>query len=163
MRKKLFKISAISAANATQIDTHQIDTFDLRIVQEDILNENFLFSEKTTQNTMIEQEIQEIEDVEFRYESWRSTQMGLVLGGSVLGMWFTFKGLNAWEQWMKEQEQKDIEKEIKMTGKYINPLAENIKLTIDPLTGKKFNDKKPSKKTSEKVEHTTPTEEPEDS
>jgi len=56
----------------------------------------------------------------------------------VLGTWFAFKGLHAWEKWMKDQEQKDIEKEIKMTGKYINPFAKDIGLTIDPLTGKKF-------------------------
>jgi len=145
--KNSTKILNIPSTNAIEIDA-----FDLRITQEDVLNEKFLFSEKTTQNSMIEREVQEIEDDEFRYESWRSTQIGLTMGGSLLGMWFTFKGLNRWEKWMRDQEQKDIEKEIKMTGKYINPSSPGIRTTIDPLTGKKFSSDKPSKKKSKKEE-----------
>ena len=39
---------------------------------------------------------------------------------------------------MKEQEQKDIEEEIEMTGTYINPGAGNVDASIDPVTGKKI-------------------------
>ena len=121
-----------------------IDTSKLNIKQEDIINENFLFSTKTTQPSDIEAEIEEIEDDEYRYRTWKNTQIGLALGGSAVGMWFAYKGLNLWEKWMKEQEQKDIEEEIQMTGTYINPGAGNVEISIDPITGKKIQIK-PSK------------------
>ena len=54
-------------------------------------------------------------------------------------------------KWMKEQEQKDIEEEIEMTGTYINPGAGNVESSIDPITGKKI-EIKPSKETDTKEE-----------
>ena len=110
----------------------------LNIKREDIFNEKFLFSNRTTQNTEIESEIEEIEDDEFRYSAWKNSQVGLTVGGSALSMWFAYKGLNVWEKWMKDQEQKDIEEEIEMTGTYINPGAGNVETSIDPITGKKI-------------------------
>jgi len=110
----------------------------LNIKREDIFNERFLFSNRTTQNTEIESEIQEIEDDEFRYSAWKNSQVGLTVGGSAVSMWFAYKGLNVWEKWMKEQEQKDIDEEIEMTGTYINPGAGNVESSIDPITGKKI-------------------------
>ena len=124
-----------------------IDTSKLNIKQEDVINENFLFSSKTTQPSDIESEIEEIEDDEYRYRNWKNTQIGLALGGSAIGMWFAYKGLNVWEKWMKDQEQKDIEEEIQMTGTYINPGAGNVEISIDPITGKKIQIK-PSKEDS---------------
>jgi hypothetical protein len=123
----------------------------LGIKREDIFNEKFLFSNRTTQNTEIESEIEEIEDDEFRYSAWKNSQVGLTVGGSALSIWFAYKGLNVWEKWMKEQEQKDIEEEIEMTGTYINPGAGNVESSIDPITGKKI-EIKPSKETDTKEE-----------
>merc|ERR1712216_893983 len=97
-------------------------------------NEKFLFSNRTTQNTEIESEIEEIEDDEFRYSAWKNSQVGLTVGGSALSMWFAYKGLNVWEKWMKDQEKKDIEEEIELTGTYINPGAGNVESSIDPIT-----------------------------
>ena len=111
----------------------------LGVKREDIFNEKFLFSNRTTQNTEIESEIEEIEDDEFRYSAWKNSQVGLTVGGSALSMWFAYRGLNIWEKWMKEQEQKDIEEEIEMTGTYINPGARNVESSIDPITGKKID------------------------
>jgi len=118
----------------------------LGIKREDIFNEKFLFSHRTTQNTEIESEIEEIEDDEFRYSAWKNSQVGLTVGGSALSIWFVYKGLNVWEKWMKDQEQKDIEEEIEMTGTYINPGAGNVESSIDPITGKKI-EIKPSQDT----------------
>lgn len=131
--KKIGKIITPSPAIASEINTT-----NLRIIKEDLVDENFLFSKNTTQKTNIESEIEEIEDDEFRYQSWKNTQIGLAIGGSGIGMWFAYKGLNAWEKWMKDQEQKDIEEEIEMTGTYINPGAGNVDASIDPVTGKKI-------------------------
>ena len=111
----------------------------LGVKREDIFNDKFLFSNQTTQNTEIESEIEEIEDDEFRYSAWKNSQVGLTVGGSALSMWFAYKGLNVWEKWMKDQEQKDIEEEIEMTGTYINPGANNVESSIDPITGKKID------------------------
>jgi len=124
--------------NFLSVNATEINTTNLRIIKEDIIDENFLFSKNTTQKTSIENEIEEIEDDEFRYKNWKNTQIGLAIGGSGIGMWFAYKGLTAWEKWMKEQEQKDIEEEIEMTGTYINPGAGNVDASIDPVTGKKI-------------------------
>jgi len=115
-----------------------VDGNVLGIKREDIFNEKFLFSNRTTQKTEIESEIEEIEDDEFRYSAWKNSQVGLTVGGSAVSMWFAYKGLNVWEKWMKDQEQKDIEEEIEMTGTYINPGAGNVETSIDPITGKKI-------------------------
>jgi hypothetical protein len=120
------------------VEAVEINISELGLVREDILNEKFLFSPYATKKTLIETEIEEIEDDEFRYKNWKNVQMGLAIGGSGIGMWFAYKGLNAWEQWMKEQEQKDIEEEIEMTGTYIDPGAGNVEASIDPLSGKKI-------------------------
>mmetsp|Transcript_16562 Transcript_16562/g.25726 ORF Transcript_16562/g.25726 Transcript_16562/m.25726 type:complete len:210 (+) Transcript_16562:1133-1762(+) len=126
-----------------------INAGDLNLKREDIINEKFLFSPSTTSLTEVEKEIQEIEDDEYRYRSWRNTQVFLALGGSALGMWFAYKGLTALEKWMKEQEQKDIEEEIQMTGTYINPGAEKVEASIDPKTGKKIQIKNDKNKENE--------------
>lgn len=127
-----------------------IDGNNLNLKREDIFNENFLFSPQTTTNSEVEMEIEEIEDDEYRYSAWKNTQIGLAVGGSALGMWFAYNGLNAWERWMKEQEKKDIEEEIEMTGTYINPGAGNVEASIDPITGKKIQIKNLGKQDPEK-------------
>jgi hypothetical protein len=127
-----------------------IDGTNLNLKREDVFNEKFLFSPLTTRNSEVEMEIEEIEDDEYRYSAWKNTQIGLAVGGSALGMWFAYNGLNAWERWMKEQEKKDIEEEIEMTGTYINPGAGNVEASIDPITGKKIQIKTPNKEEPEK-------------
>nr|UXY87130.1 hypothetical protein 1634Bnrm1_p090 [Cryptomonas sp.] len=120
------------------IENSIIDTARLNLKQEEIIDQRFLFSPKTTETTEIEGEIEEIEDDEYRYSNWRNFQIGLALGGSATGMWFAYKGLTIWEKWMKDQEQRDIEEEIQMTGTYISPGAGNVETSIDPITGKKI-------------------------
>ena len=138
-----FLNSKVTAINSNYIPQSKmtsvvIDGNLLGVKREDIFNDKFLFSNQTTQNTEIESEIEEIEDDEFRYSAWKNSQVGLTVGGSALSMWFAYKGLNVWEKWMKDQEQKDIEEEIEMTGTYINPGANNVESSIDPITGKKI-------------------------
>jgi hypothetical protein len=147
LKKSYYRTSIINLSALYFTNSIIIDTSKLNIKQEDIINDSFLFSHKTTEPSEIEAEIQEIEDDEYRYRTWKNTQIGLALGGSAIGMWFAYKGLNVWEKWMKDQEQKDIEEEIQMTGTYINPGAGNVEISIDPITGKKIQIK-PSKKDS---------------
>mmetsp|Transcript_10942 Transcript_10942/g.27103 ORF Transcript_10942/g.27103 Transcript_10942/m.27103 type:complete len:223 (+) Transcript_10942:1-669(+) len=128
----------VTNANITRVNAAEINTMNLRLTKEDLADEDFLFSKNTTQKTMIEEEICEIEDEEFRYRNWKNAQVGIAIGGSGIGMWFAYKGLHVWERWMNEQEQKDIEEEIEMTGTYIDPGAGNVDASIDPITGKKI-------------------------
>jgi hypothetical protein len=123
-----------------------IDANDLDLKREDIFDDNFLFSPDTTKRTEIEIEVDQIEDDEYKYSTWRNTQMGLTVGGSACSIWFAYKGLTVWEKWMKDQEQKDIEEEIKLTGTYIDPGAGNIETSIDPVTGKRIQIKDGGKK-----------------
>jgi hypothetical protein len=123
-----------------------IDANELDLKREDIFDDNFLFSPDTTKRTEIEIEVDQIEDDEYKYSTWRNTQMGLTVGGSACGIWFAYKGLTVWEKWMKDQEQKDIEEEIKLTGTYIDPGAGNIETSIDPVTGKRIQIKGGKKK-----------------
>jgi len=138
----------INNANLSKVNAAEINLTNLRIVKEDLCYEGFLFSKNTTRRTMVEEEIREIEDEEFRYRNWKNAQVGIAIGGSGIGMWFAYKGLHVWEKWMNEQEQKDIEEEIEMTGTYIDPGAGNVDASIDPLTGKKIviSEKKDQKK-----------------
>eukprot|EP00286_Rhodomonas_abbreviata_P000835 CAMPEP_0181288536 /NCGR_PEP_ID=MMETSP1101-20121128/387_1 /TAXON_ID=46948 /ORGANISM="Rhodomonas abbreviata, Strain Caron Lab Isolate" /LENGTH=141 /DNA_ID=CAMNT_0023392669 /DNA_START=560 /DNA_END=982 /DNA_ORIENTATION=+ len=140
----------VSTNNNQLLNSVVIDANYLNLRREDIFNEKFLFSPQTTRNSEVESEIEEIEDDEYRYSAWRNTQIGLAVGGSALGMWFAYNGLNAWERWMKEQEKKDIEEEIQMTGTYINPGAGNVEASIDPITGKKIQIKKPTEEEPKK-------------
>jgi len=123
-----------------------IDANELDLKREDIFDDDFLFSPDTTKRTEIEIEVDQIEDDEYKYNTWRNTQMGLTVGGSACGIWFAYKGLTVWEKWMKDQEQKDIEEEIKLTGTYIDPGAGNIETSIDPVTGKRIQIKGVKKK-----------------
>lgn len=42
----------------------------------------------------------------------------------------------AWERYNKEQERKDIEEELELTGRYVSPDASNVKVFMDAKTGK---------------------------
>mmetsp|Transcript_6575 Transcript_6575/g.12767 ORF Transcript_6575/g.12767 Transcript_6575/m.12767 type:complete len:224 (+) Transcript_6575:52-723(+) len=130
--------NVLNNASVSNVNAAEINTINLRLTKEDLANEDFLFSKNTTQRTKIEDEICEIEDEEFRYRNWKNAQVGIAIGGSGIGMWFAYKGLHVWEKWMNEQEQKDIEEEIEMTGTYIDPGAGNVDASIDPVTGKKI-------------------------
>jgi hypothetical protein len=128
----------INNCMSSNVNAAEINTMNLRLTKEDLANEEFLFSKNTTQKSIIEEEICEIEDEEFRYRNWKNAQVGIAIGGSGVGMYFAYKGLHVWEKWMNEQEQKDIEEEIEMTGTYIDPGAGNVDASIDPITGKKI-------------------------
>lgn len=65
----------------------------------------------------------ELEEWEAQTESFRSMQAfwaGLI---SVAGIFMLYKGGVMWENWIKEQERKDMEEEIKLTGTFIDPRA----------------------------------------
>jgi len=118
-----------------------IDANELDLKREDIFDENFLFSPDTTKRTEIQIEIDQIEDDEYKYSTWKNTRNGITVVGSAISIWFGYKGLTVWEKWMKDQEQKEIEEEIKLTGTYIDPSAANIESSIDPVTGKRIQKK----------------------
>lgn len=139
--KSIYKLKTVRRQNLNKNSFRMAVVIDLSLLgikREEIFNEDFMFSDKLTSTSIVESELQEIDDDEYRYSAWKNTQVGFSVGGSALGIWFAYKGLNKWELWMKEQEKKDIEEEIQMTGTYIDPGAGNIDVSIDPVTGKKI-------------------------
>ena len=137
INQKIYNFKSRSNKNRFEMAV-VIDLSLLGISRDEIFNEEFMFSDNLTSTSVVEAELEEIDDDEYRYSAWKNTQIGFSVGGSAVGIWFAYKGLNKWELWMKEQEKKDIEEEIQMTGTYIDPGAGNIDVSIDPVTGKKI-------------------------
>nr|UXY86709.1 hypothetical protein CparaKRNrm1_p078 [Cryptomonas paramecium] len=118
--------------------SNTIDISSLALAQEDVINNSFLFSSKTTKFSEVEMELKDAEKDERRYLIQKDIQTGFILGGSMIGIWLFYEGLNIWEKWIKEQEKKNIQEEIELTGIYIDPNASNVETSIDPITGKKI-------------------------
>ncbi|AEA38746.1 hypothetical protein CPARA_1gp088 (nucleomorph) [Cryptomonas paramecium] len=133
-----FKINPINLSLHMINLSNTIDISALDVTQEDVINNSFLFSSKTIKFSEVEVELKDIEKDERRCLFWKDVQTGLVLGGSAIGIWVFYEGLTTWEKWIKEQEKKNIQEEIELTGIYIDPNASNVETSIDPITGKKI-------------------------
>lgn len=95
----------------------------LGVKQSDYLSERELRLRKTTQFSEAEEEIMELEEYEVAtkwYRDLRALWAGLA---SVAGIMVLYKGGVLWERWIQEQERKDMEEEIKLTGTFISPRA----------------------------------------
>lgn len=103
-------------ANAIPLDA-------LGIKREDFLSDRELRRRKTTQFSEAEQEIMELEEWEVDTQWFRDFQMMWASIASVGGMFVLYKGGVMWENWIKEQEKKDMEEEIELTGTFIDPRA----------------------------------------
>merc|ERR1712167_393773 len=110
------------------------------------LTRNFYFHIEQLKTQKLNRKLKKLKMMSLDIVPGKIPKWDLTVGGSALSIWFVYKGLNVWEKWMKDQEQKDIEEEIEMTGTYINPGAGNVETSIDPITGKKI-EIKPSQDT----------------
>lgn len=95
----------------------------LGVRREDYVSERELRRRKTTQYSEAEQEIMELEEWEVATQWFRDLQMTWAALASVGGIFVLYKGGVMWERWIKEQEQKDMEEEIELTGTFIDPRA----------------------------------------
>lgn len=105
-----------SVANEIPLDV-------LGIKRDEFLSERELRRRKTTQFSEAEQEIMELEEWEVDTQWFRDLQTLWAALASVAGIFILYKGGVMWENWIKEQERKDMEEEIELTGKFIDPRA----------------------------------------
>lgn len=95
----------------------------LGIKRGDFVSERELRRKKTTQYSEAEQEIMELEEWEVETQWFRDLQIMWAGIASVGGIFVLYKGGVMWENWIKEQEKKDMEEEIELTGTFIDPRA----------------------------------------
>lgn len=65
----------------------------------------------------------EMEEYEVETQWFRDLQTVWAGIASVGGIFVLYKGGVMWENWIKEQERKDMEEEIELTGTFIDPRA----------------------------------------
>jgi len=113
--------AARAAAGGVAYQT--IDLGKLGIKYDDLINDRVLMSDKTVAYNEAELEIMELEDLQ-QLDGWRrGLKLGVSLGVSATGLAVLYKGGVLWERWIKEQEKKDMEDEIELTGTFIAPSA----------------------------------------
>jgi hypothetical protein len=95
----------------------------LGIRQEEFMSARELKSPKTTQYSEAEEEIMELEEDEVENAWFHNLQMLWAGLASVGGIVVLYKGGVLWERWIQEQERKDMEEEIELTGIFIDPRA----------------------------------------
>lgn len=95
----------------------------LGIKQEDFLSHRELSRPKTTQYSEAEEELIELEEDELENKWFHDLQVMWAGIASVGGIMVLYKGGVLWEKWIQEQEQKDMEEEIELTGTFIDPRA----------------------------------------
>lgn len=96
---------------------------ELGIKRDDYMSERELRRRKTTQFSEAEQEIMELEEWEVNTQQSRDLRMFWTALASIGGIFVLYKGGVMWENWIKEQERKDMEEEIELTGTFIDPRA----------------------------------------
>lgn len=103
--------------------TDKIPLEALGIKRDDYLSDRELRRRKTTQYSEAEEEIMELEEYEFATQWFRDLQITWAALASVMGIFVLYKGGVLWERWIQEQEKKDMEEEIELTGTFIDPRA----------------------------------------
>lgn len=112
-----------SVAMASAASSEAIPLNELGIKRNDYMSERELRRRKTTQFSEAEQEIMELEEWEVHTQWFRDLQMFWTALASIGGIFVLYKGGVMWENWIKEQERKDMEEEIELTGTFIDPRA----------------------------------------
>lgn len=95
----------------------------LGIRQDEFLSQRELVRAKTTQYSEAEEEIMELEEDEVEFKVIHDLQVMWAGLASVGGIYVLYKGGVLWEKWIQEQERKDKEEEIELTGQFIDPRA----------------------------------------
>ena len=76
--------------------------------------------------TEAQEELFELEEDRIQFQWLRNVHMFAGALYSAIGLFVLYKAGAMWERWMKEQEEKEIENEIKLTGTFIDPRADRI-------------------------------------
>lgn len=119
--------SAVHAAEAVEVPVQEagssISLEALGIKVEEFMSHRELASRKTTQYSEAEEEIMELEEDEIEFQYFYNLQAMWAALASIGGIAILYKGGVLWENWIKEQERKDMEEEIELTGTFIDPRA----------------------------------------
>lgn len=118
---QIIRVDSTHAAERTAGDP--IPLRALGIKPEDFLSERELRRPKTTQFSEAEQEIMELEEWEVHTQDFRNYQAMWAAIASVMGIFVLYKAGVMWENWIREQERKDMAEEIELTGTFIDPRA----------------------------------------
>lgn len=116
-------------------DSDAIPLRALGIKRDDYVSDRELRRRKTTQYSEAEEEIMELEEYEVATQWFRDLQRLWAGLASVAGIFVLYKGGVMWEKWIQEQEKKDMEEEIELTGTFIDPRA--VRKDEDEDDGKK--------------------------
>lgn len=127
-RKQPFRPLPAASAVTVNITQHSntngpMPLSALGVKRDEYVGERELRRRKTTQYSEAEEEIMELEEWEVETQWFRDLQAMWAGIASVAGIFVLYKGGVMWENWIKEQEQKDMEEEIKLTGTFIDPRA----------------------------------------
>ena len=114
---------AATAKSLGNVATGPIPLRALGIKRDDYVSDRELRRRKTTQYSEAEEEIMELEEYEVATQWFRDLQRMWAGVASVLGIFVVYKGGVLWERWIQEQEKKDMEEEIELTGTFIDPRA----------------------------------------
>ena len=117
----------------------------LGVRRDQYVSERELRRRKTTQYSEAEEEIMELEEWEIETQWFKNLQALWAAIASCAGIYVLYRGGVMWENWIKEQEKKDMEEEIKLTGTFIDPRAVRKDEDDDPKPNQKRpnNPKKP--------------------
>lgn len=116
----------------------------LGIKQEDFVGERELRRRKTTKLSEAEEEIIDLEEWELETQWYRTMQFVWAATASIGGMYVLYRGGVMWENWIREQEKKDMEEEIELTGTFIDPRAVRKPEDEDEDEKGKGSEKKPA-------------------
>ena len=106
---------------------------------------DFIFSESLTAKSPLEEELEDLETYKEQSKGTRALQTLATTGGAVGLVYLSVKGLTNVEKWIKNQELKDMQEEMDLTGTYISVDASDVDSAIDPTTGKNLTISRPGK------------------
>lgn len=98
---------------------------------------NYIFSDSLTSMSRLEREFDDIVWYGLANRRLHRARTLANLGEGALLVAGVRGGLLAYERWQKEQERKDIEEELEMTGMYVSVDASSVVEFTDAATGKK--------------------------
>jgi len=101
--------------------TNQLDIGKLGYSLYDFVDKKKLFSSDLSARTETQLELEEIEDEEVQKALVLTVGRLLQTVGALVAAYFVYVGSRRWEEWMREEERLATEKEISLTGTYIDP------------------------------------------
>lgn len=129
LQEKFGGVPPVSLVVNDKVKVQEIEGVPLQMLGIDmnkIAGEKQLKSKSWTKMTEAQEELFELEEDRIQFQWLHNVHMFAGALYSLVGLIVLYKAGALWEKWMKEQEQKEIEKEIRLTGTFIDPRANRI-------------------------------------